>query len=347
MRFVPLPEPVRASSAKISVLGFGCAAFLGRASRKQSLLALNTALDHGITFFDTARSYGYGGSEALLGEFLVGKRDKVFLCTKFGIIPSAQGGWKQSLKPIARALVRSFPGLRKTAQRHAASQFLPGQFSVSSLTASFETSLRELRTDYVDMLLMHAAPASALAQDDLLEVLERLVASGKVGLAGISAELPVISEYFTRRPVPLRTAQFALNLSSMNFVEQTKRNQDLLLVANHPFGGPSGNAAAQIDALRTSVDISHELRQKLQIAQSDAQQILPEIVLNCILDGTGVSAVIPAMMQVQHIKSNVRAIESCRFTSGELALVRNLLMRDIETSSKSHATDLPSSKPAR
>ena len=70
----------------MSVLGFGCAALMGRASRGESLKALGTALDAGITFFDTARSYGYGASEGLLGQFLQGRRDKVILCTKFGIL---------------------------------------------------------------------------------------------------------------------------------------------------------------------------------------------------------------------------------------------------------------------
>jgi aryl-alcohol dehydrogenase-like predicted oxidoreductase len=57
-----------------SVLGFGCSAVLGRAGRRASLAALGAAYEAGITFYDTARSYGYGESEALLGEFLRGRQ---------------------------------------------------------------------------------------------------------------------------------------------------------------------------------------------------------------------------------------------------------------------------------
>jgi aryl-alcohol dehydrogenase-like predicted oxidoreductase len=237
-------------------------------------------------------------------------------------MPAAKGGWKQRIKPVARAVVRIVPALREAAQRQAASQFVGGQFNVRTLKISFETSLRELHTDYVDMLLLHAAPASVLAQDELLEAMGRLVESGKARMAGISAELPVIASYFEQRPKPLTTAQFAFNLSHMDFAVETKKNADLLLVANHPYGGPGGNAWAKLDALRQSPTLTKTLREKL--APSDPQ-LLPEVVLNCILDGTGVTAVIPAMMQPCHIASNVKAIESCRFTSEELAQLRQAL----------------------
>jgi aryl-alcohol dehydrogenase-like predicted oxidoreductase len=305
----------------MSRLGFGCAALLGRASAAESERAVATALDHGITLFDTARSYGYGQSESLLGRAFAGRRHEIFLCTKFGILP-ARDGWKQKVIPLARAVVKTFPGLRKAAQRQAATQFSGGQFSVSALNSSFETSLRELRTDFVDMLLMHAAPASVLAQDDLLEALARLVESGKARMVGISADLPVIEDYFAQRPPILRTAQFAVNATNIDFVSKTQQNADLLLVANHPYGGPGGNASAQIAALRDDPALPTDLREKL--APDDAQ-LLPEVVLNCILSGTGVSAVIPAMIQPHHITSNIQALESCRFSPYELAQLRTSL----------------------
>ena len=195
---------------------------------------------------------------------------------------------------------------------------------MATLKSSFETSLRELKTDYVDMLLMHAAPESVLAQDDLLEAMGRLVESGKVRMAGISAELPVISQYFAQRPRMLTTAQFALNLSLMEFVAETRKNTDLLLVANHPYGGPGGNAKARIATLAADERLPRTLREKLDVGDP---QVLPEVVLNCILQGTGVSAVIPAMMQVRHIASNVKAVEECRFTAEELGLLRSALAR--------------------
>ena len=211
MRFVDLPvSEYTGFASKISVLGFGCAPLMGRVGRADSLKALAAAENAGINFFDTARSYGYGESEGLLGGFLKGRRQSAVICTKFGILPP-KGGWKQRMKPLAQAAIRVFPGLRKYARRQAAGETVGGQFSVAVLRESFETSLRELQTDYVDMLIMHAAPPEVLDQDTLLEAMERLVESGKVRMAGISGDHPAIAETFRRQPRMLTTAQFALN----------------------------------------------------------------------------------------------------------------------------------------
>jgi aryl-alcohol dehydrogenase-like predicted oxidoreductase len=56
--------------------------------RKESLAALGAAHEAGITFYDTAWSYGCGESEALLGEFLRMRRESVVVSTKFGILPA-------------------------------------------------------------------------------------------------------------------------------------------------------------------------------------------------------------------------------------------------------------------
>jgi D-threo-aldose 1-dehydrogenase len=322
MRYLDFPGQSAdgAAGTPMSVLGFGCSALLGRASRKESEQAVGAAIDAGITFYDTARSYGYGGSEGLLGTIFHTRRHRMVLCTKFGILPAAPDGLKERIKPLARALVKAVPALRTAAQRAAATQLTPGQFNLETMHASVETSLRELRTDYLDILLLHAAPASVLAQDDLLEALSRLVESGKVRMAGISGERSVIEQTFAQKPPVLQTAQFALNAGSMSFCEQTRKHADMLLVANHPFGGPDGDSRKWIERLRRAA--GPELGEKL--APGDPQ-VLPEVILNCILDGTGISAVVPAMMQPAHIESNVRAVSECRFTSEELEMMRGLL----------------------
>lgn len=308
-------------SLQISELGFGCAAVSGRVSRKDSLLALNAAYDAGITFYDTARSYGYGDSERVVGEFLHGRREKVVLCTKFGIMPAPVNGWKQKLKPIAQVAIRAFPGLRAVAQKQVKDQFASKQFTPEILRVSLETSLRELKTNYVDILLFHGAPETALQQHDLLDAMDRLVQSGKVRIAGISADVAVIKKYFAERPKVLTTAQFALNLSNLGFIAETRRNDDLLLVGNHVFGGPSGAAAgkAMLIELHSSPSLPVELREKLD---PNDPQTLPEVVLNCVLRGTGLAAIVPAMMQVRHIQSNIRALKNCRFTHEEIAFLQ-------------------------
>jgi len=310
----------------VSVLGLGCAAMMGRAGRRESLAALGAAYDAGITFFDTARSYGYGACEGLLGGFFAaGRRDSVVLCTKFGILPGNPGGWKSKVKPLARAVLSVAPKLRGMVRKHAADQFVPGQFSVGTLRSSFETSLRELKTDYVDILLLHGPPASVLKQEDVLEELGRLVGSGKVRMAGVSAEGDVIRAVFGPRSPVLKVAQFPMNPFSMDLASETPNAaKSLMLIANHPFGGAEGITLCrnQIDRLRQDPAVPQSLREKLDPRD---ESLVPEFVFNSIIQNTGVSVVIPSMLQPAHLKSNIRAIEQCRFSPAELQQIRKSL----------------------
>ena len=163
MRYTSIFQNASASTSLLSELGFGCAPIGGRVSRRESLTALGAAYDAGVTLYDTARSYGYGQSESIVGEFIRNRRESVVLCTKFGILPGKPGSLKQRLKPLVRTAVRLVPNLRKIVQRQVGDQFIGGQFSVEGLQTSFEASLRELKTDYVDLLLLHAAPATVIS----------------------------------------------------------------------------------------------------------------------------------------------------------------------------------------
>jgi aryl-alcohol dehydrogenase-like predicted oxidoreductase len=162
---------------------------------------------------------------------------------------------------------------------------------------------------------------SVLQQDDLLEAMHRLVQAGHARIIGISAEIPVIERFFATRPGALTTAQFALNLGNIAFAQSTRANSDLLLVGNHPFGGPTGAAQgkALIAKLHTSPALPAALREKLD---PNDPQTLPELVLNSVLRNTGLRSVIPAMMQTRHIDSNLKAVRQCRFTPAELTYLQ-------------------------
>ena len=195
-------------------LGFGCSALLGRSGRSDSLRALAAAWDEGIRFFDTARSYGYGESEALLGEFLDGRRDQAVIATKFGILAARESGWKRVAKTVARKVLAAAPSARSVLQKGAASQFNQNQFTIPVLHQSIEESLRKLHTDCVDILFLHGAPASVLEQDDLLEAMGRLVEAGKVKLAGLAAEPDVVELAIHRQTPPLRAMQLHATCST-------------------------------------------------------------------------------------------------------------------------------------
>ncbi len=88
---VELPGP----QLTISAVGFGCGGLMQSPSRKERMAVLGSAVDNGMTHFDTARMYGLGMAEAELGAFLrTVDRGSVTIATKFGI---EVGGMAQRL----------------------------------------------------------------------------------------------------------------------------------------------------------------------------------------------------------------------------------------------------------
>src|ERR1041384_5899737 len=114
----------------VSEIGFGAwgiggatpgATSYGATDDRVSLRAIEKALDLGITFFDTSNVYGYGHSEELLGQVLAGRRAQAVIATKAGLVRYGD----------------------------------PVDLSPDAIRTSLEQSLCRLRTDRVDLLLLH------------------------------------------------------------------------------------------------------------------------------------------------------------------------------------------------
>jgi aryl-alcohol dehydrogenase-like predicted oxidoreductase len=319
MRSIALSDLKKQSPA----LGFGCGAMMGRVGRTASLAALSAAYDAGVIFYDTARSYGYGESEALLGEFFRGRREQVVLSTKFGIRPAAASPLKRALKPVARALLRAAPGVRRTMQQQLASMSSTGHFSVGALHESLNQSLRALRTDYVDFLFLHEAPLSVLERDDLFAELRKLLDAGKVRRFGIASQPDVIETAIAARVPGLQTVQFPCNLFNLGLVEKClAADADILAIANHPFGGAAGIAAGKtlLTQLSNSPEARSTLREKL-LPVDDA--LLADVVLNTVTRNTTARIVVPSMLRLDHLRANVAAMNHSRFSSDEIQWLRS------------------------
>ena len=308
-----------------SVLGFGCGSVLGRVGRSASLRAMNAAWDAGITLFDTARSYGYGDAEAVLGEFLHGKRDRATIATKFGIAPQNPGRLKRMAVPVARAVMKA-PGVRSLVHRGGAHPAAFGNFSVEGLRTSLDTSLQQLRTEYIDILFLHEASTSALHQQDLMAELDALIAAGKVRRAGLYASADVVAEGLINGPATLGAMQFGANLLDPIASGTARLNQRAaLLIGNHPFGSPQRVAqiTASLAAMSSDETVPQALREKLR---NPDFQVTLEAILGVALSAMGLHALVFSMMREDHLRANVRAIENSCFTASELRQIGNRLL---------------------
>src|SRR5262245_66683637 len=111
---------------RVSAIGFGCweiGGTYGRIDQTSFGLAVQQAIEQGINCFDTAEAYGMGISERALGQALGGRRQDVVIVTKFGV------GYVE--KPTRRDSSRG------------------------RIVASIEKSLQHLKTDHVDVYLVH------------------------------------------------------------------------------------------------------------------------------------------------------------------------------------------------
>jgi aryl-alcohol dehydrogenase-like predicted oxidoreductase len=133
---------------EVSVAGLGCNNFGMRIDEEATRAVVDTAIDAGINFFDTADLYGGTKSEEFLGRALGKRRDDVIVATKFGMMKPPEGLGLTGGRPdwVARAI---------------------------------DDSLRRLGTDHVDLYWMHQ-PDAGTPIGDTLEALDRLVAAGKV-----------------------------------------------------------------------------------------------------------------------------------------------------------------------
>ena len=79
-----------ASGLNASVVGLGTFAiggwFYGGAEEKDSIAAIHASIDHGVNLIDTAPIYGYGYAEEVVGKAIAGRRDKVLVATKMGLV---------------------------------------------------------------------------------------------------------------------------------------------------------------------------------------------------------------------------------------------------------------------
>jgi aryl-alcohol dehydrogenase-like predicted oxidoreductase len=141
----------------VSRIGFGCAPIggydYGPVDDATSRAAIHAALEHGITFFDTADVYGLGRSERVLGEALRGRRHEAVIATKGGVAFDADGRTRRTLDP-----------------RH--------------LAQAIDDSLRRLGTDHVDLYQLHW-PDGVTPVTEAVGAVVRMVEAGKVRHVGL------------------------------------------------------------------------------------------------------------------------------------------------------------------
>jgi len=222
---------VKKLGVKIPAAGFGCSSLTGT-DRGTALRALEAAFDAGVRHFDAARYYGLGQAEGILGSFIKRHRSQVTIATKFGIRPPRRTPALGLAIGIGRRTLRLFPALRPLMQRKTQALLKIQRFCVEEARSSLETSLRELKTEYVDIYLLHDYAESAEPPDGLLEFLEDAAKAGKIRCFGIGTSFESVSRSVQQQPQLCDVIQFQNSVLTQTTERLAVSDTDRLIITH-------------------------------------------------------------------------------------------------------------------
>jgi len=308
---------------KVSEISFGAWAIggaWGDVDDKESLAALNRAVDLGVNFFDTADVYGDGRSERLLAQLRRDRREQFRVATKAGrrLDPHVSAGYNRK-----------------------------------NLTSFVERSLKNLEVDAIDLLQLHCPPTEVYYRPEVFGVLDDLVKAGKLRYYGVSVEkveealkaieypgvqsVQIIFNIFRQRPAELLFAEARrrrvgilarLPLSSgllagkMN--KDTKfQDDDHRSFNRHGESFDRGETFSGID-YEQGLRAVESLRSFVKPGQTMAQ-----LALQWILSFPAVSCAIPGARRASQVEENLASVDAPPIAPESMNRIRDLYEKQI------------------
>ncbi len=283
---------------KVSEIGFGGwqigGSQWGDQKEKDSIDALNAAIERGVNFIDTAAGYGDGKSEKIIGELIKRRSENILVCTK---TPPEDGPWPPS--PYCKAEER---------------------YPEKYLRKNVEERIKILGVDKLDILLLHTWTRRWNEDPTPLLILNKLKNEGKISFIGVSTPehdqnsindlirnglidvAEIIYNIFDQEPaaqlLPLAKkyntgiicrVPFEEGSLTGKFTEDTKFSDDDF--RKDYFSG---------DRLQRTIKRVNEIK---KITKNTGLS-LPEVALLFVLERKEISTVIPGMRNLQHVEAN-------------------------------------------
>ena len=287
---------------RVSEIGLGCWAIgseWGDVSKEDATEVLNTSLDNGINFFDTADVYGDGRSEQFIGELLKSTNEKIYVATKSG----------RRLNP------------------HNSEGYNP-----QNIESFIDRSLKNLGVECIDLLQLHCPPSDVCSKKETYEMMDDIVKKGKILHYGVSVEK--VSEAMDAIQFPnVKSIQIIFNMfrqkpSEEFFKEAAKRN--VAIIARVPLASglltgkmtkdssfPANdhrNYNIKGEAFDVGETFSGVSFEKGLLAVEELKKIIPahytlaDLALKWILMHPEVTVAIPGAKNKQQASMNVKSV---------------------------------------
>ena len=304
-------RPLGSTGLQLSALGFGCMTLIGwygTRNDEEARATLLSALDQGITHLDTAASYQLGENEKFVGAAIRGRREGLFLATKYGITRNAAG----------QLVVDNQPG---------------------SLRAAVESSLARLGTDRIDLFYLHRIDRDTPIEESM-GALAQLVQAGKIRHLGLSeCSVQTLRRAHAVHPVAAVQNEYSLwSREPEQGVLAACRELGVGLVAYSPLG--RGFLAANFRSLEElPADDNRRSQPRFQDANAghNAQVVaalaamaarkgctLPQLAIAWVLAQGADVLPIPGMKTRMHLNDNLGALQLA-LSPGEEQELRRLV----------------------
>jgi len=317
---------------QVSEIGFGGSriggVFADKNSGKEALNVLRRALDAGITFYDTADMYAQGESESLMGMAFDGRRSAVIIATKGGYCLPARRNVIKRIKPLVRPIMQAL-GLKRARLPAGISGALSQDFSPPYLTKALESSLKRLKTDYVDLYQLHSPDATFMqsgAFGEALQTLERLKVQGKLRFYGVATEVPEDAPFCLAAP-GISSIQLGFGLLDLDALDNgtlaAAGARGLAVIARGCFGGGLLKDGLDEAQLKDATPKWQRILALRSLGKATGRPLLDMAFQFCRAT-PAVSVTLLGMRTENHLRDNLHHVQAASLSIEEYLAVRRL-----------------------
>jgi aryl-alcohol dehydrogenase-like predicted oxidoreductase len=294
-------RPFGKTGLTVAPVGFGAApiGFL-RTEQKQVASVLDLLLDHGVNLIDTAAIYE--GSEEAIGRAVASRRDEYILVSKCG---------------------QEFPDVAGAA------------WSAEVIANTIDRSLKRLRTDRLDVVLLHSCDLTTLQRGEAISALVRARERGKIRFAGYSGDNEAAALAAEHNQIAvIETSVSICDQANIDLVLPAALQRGVGVIAKRPLANAAWREPSAQPGMYAEYASEYTARfQAMKISPADLgfqglpQQLWPEIALRFTLSIHGVHTAIIGTTDAGHAKSNLQMAAKGPLPAGAVEALRAAFRR--------------------